>query len=282
MTAAYDESQVRKALVRVWPDVVAAGEAQVRPLGGGLNPRSFLIGARERRFVLRLPALGASGLLDLATEARAMRAAATAGIAPPVIAIDCEAELLLTEYFAAEPGRVPSVRRAATLLRELHGLDVDVPAYVASTIATRYVAALPSHVLTAAERRWSTELLALARDYDAQYTPTAFCHNDLFAANLLDDGVTLRLVDFEYAVRAAPVLDLAGLAGMNDFDVAARRALLAAYYGEARGAVSLEALDAVVRMVRLQSYFWARAAANGGGARRAYERLAAQLQATLT
>ena len=60
---------------------------------------------------------------------------------------------------------------------------------------------------------WGDELLTLARRYDARYAPTAFCHNDLVAANVLDDG-QLALVDFEYAVRADPLLDLANAAGM--------------------------------------------------------------------
>jgi thiamine kinase-like enzyme len=189
---------------------------------------------------------------------------------------------LLTEYFAADPGRVPAVRRVAALLRALHALDADVPAYAAREIAERYLAVLSDRSLSDAERRWSDELLARAQDYDSRFEPTAFCHNDLFGDNVLDDGATLRLVDFEYAVRGAPVLDLAGLAGMNDFGATARRELLAAYYGGAPGTVTLDDLDAVVRMVRLMSYFWARAAIGKSGSSAAYERLAAQLQATLT
>jgi thiamine kinase-like enzyme len=282
MTEAYDDAQVRAALARVWPDGVAASLARVRALGGGLKPRSFLVGVSGRRFVLRMPPRGTAALLDSATEARAMRVAAKAGIAPAVIAVDEQAGLLLTEYFAADPARVPSVRRVAALLRSLHALDVNLPAYAAREIAERYVSAVAVVAPTAPERAWADELLALAREYDARHAPTAFCHNDLFADNVLDDGATLRLVDFEYAVRGAPVLDLAGLAGMNGFGAVARRELLAAYYGGASGAVALDELDAVVRMVRLTSYFWARAAAIDSGAPAAYERLAAQLQATLT
>ena len=48
--------------------------------------------------MLRLPVASSMALLDLATEARAMRAAAAADLAPAVIAVDVEAGLLLTDY----------------------------------------------------------------------------------------------------------------------------------------------------------------------------------------
>jgi Ser/Thr protein kinase RdoA (MazF antagonist) len=65
------------------------------------------------------------------------------------------------------------------------------------------------------------------------------------------------LVDFEYAVRADALLDLANVAAMNDFDRGQRRALLAAYrQAEPAGEVLAE-LDALIRMVRLMAWFWA-------------------------
>lgn len=278
----YDEDQVRAALARVWPDHEAAANAQVRALGGGLNSRSFLVGVSQRRFVLRLPLGKSVALIDLASEARAMRAASAVGIAPAVIAIDARTGLLLTEYHPSPAGRVPDSRRMAGLLRLLHSLDVDLPVYVAADIAHRYLAALDAREFTPTEHLWANELLHLARDYDARHAPSAFCHNDLFAENVLDDGATLRLIDFEYAVRGSPLLDLAGFAGMNDLGTATRRELLAAYYGDTETAATLADLDAVVRMVRLLSYFWARMAEQGDSGTGAFGRLAARLQATLT
>jgi thiamine kinase-like enzyme len=67
------------------------------------------------------------------------------------------------------------------------------------------------------------------------------------------------LVDFEYAARAAPILDLASLAAMNDFTGDDQRALLRAYYAGSNVPVSPADLADVVRMVRLMAFFWARA-----------------------
>ena len=178
--------------------------------------------------------------LDVATEARAMRAAAAADLAPAVIAVDAEAGLLLTDYrttlWAPDLVRQPTVvAMIVRLLRALHrlrrgaarvfrsGLRVDV-------ISRRWPAAA-SRALTRGRGALGSRAHATRRvDFDTSYAPTAFCHNDLGAANILIDGAAARLIDFEYAGRGAPLLDLASLAGMNDFDgsaatAAARRVL---------------------------------------------------------
>jgi thiamine kinase-like enzyme len=265
--------------------------ARFRPLAGGVNRRSFLVAAGGHEHVLRLPIAGGEALLDVETEAAAMRAAASAGVAPQVVAVDAANGLLLTEYRAnAKPwtpaaARKPeNIERLARLLRSLHAIEVDLPAYAAERIARGYLTALAAGASPelarlggARIRAWADELLDLARNYDAAHPAAAFCHNDLVAANVLDDG-GLVLVDFEYAVRGSPLLDLAGLAGMNDFSAAAQRDLLAAYHrNDAVPHADVIALERAVRMVRLMAFFWARV----GGSRVAdptgYSKLEAEL-----
>jgi thiamine kinase-like enzyme len=285
----HDTTVVRAALRRVWPDPATADTAQMSPLSGGLNPRSFLAVAGGRRCVLRVPTPGATALLDFATEVRAMRAAAAAGLAPAVVAADVNEGLLLTEYrvmawtphLARHPVNIP---RIAALLRALHAVAVDLPVFRVERTAGEYLAALEgggARALPHAERAWADELLRLARQFDASCEPTAFCHNDLVAANVLDIGAGLLLVDFEYAVRSAPLLDLASLAGMNDYTLVQRRELLAAYYRESAAPVTTLDLDNAVRMVRLLAFFWARVAAQRVAGTDVYERLAARLQEQL-
>jgi thiamine kinase-like enzyme len=73
---------------------------------------------------------------------------------------------------------------------------------------------------------------------------------------VLDDG-KLALVDFEYAVRAEPLLDLANLAAMNGFNGAEQRALLAAYRRVTPATTEVADVAWLVRMVRLMAWFWA-------------------------
>jgi thiamine kinase-like enzyme len=288
----HDEGAVRTALERVLGADVAR-RATLQELEGGVKKRSYLLSAGDRRWVLRLPAPGADALLDLATEAAVMRAAAAAGLAPEVVAVDAEAGILVTDYRAARAWSVSDAReprnieRAAALLRELHALEVAAPTFAAERIARGYVAELSAGVYVgrarfdAREQSWIEELLDRARHYDATYPPTALCHNDLVAANVLDDG-RLVLVDFEYAARSAPVLDLANLAAMNEYGAHERRALLAAYRGTDHGeGISEPELERVVRLVRLMGFFWARLGELRAGGAFAYGELAAEIGARL-
>jgi thiamine kinase-like enzyme len=290
---AADERNVRAALRRVLQELASAEleRAGFAALHGGTHARSWRVTLGGRECVLRVPTPGAEGLLDLATEAVATSAAARAGLASAVVAVNAAAGILLTEYrggavawTAAVARRSVNIERIAALLRALHALPVELPVFGAERIARGYLAELGAQAATAAEpleRRahaWAEELLQLARRYDATYPPSAFCHNDLVAANVLDGG-ELTLVDFEYAVRAAPILDLASLAGMNDYSGAQLRELLEAYYRDAAPAV--DELSSVVRMVRLLAWFWARLGVQRVGSAEPYRQLAAQLGAAL-
>ena len=222
-----------------------------------------------------------------------MRAAAAAGLAPDVIAVDAEAGILLTDYraaarvWSAADAREPrNIERVAALLRELHALRVRAPAFAAESIARGYIAELSAGVYVgrtrfdAGEQAWVDELLERARHYDAAYPPTVLCHNDLVSANVLDDG-RLVLVDFEYAARSAPVLDLANLAAMNDYGARERLALLAAYRGADGAEISEPDLEGVVRLVLLMGFFWARLGDLRAGGAFAYGELAAEIGARL-
>lgn len=56
-------------------------------------------------------------------------------------------------------------------------------------------------------------------------------HNDLLAANLLDDGSRLWLVDWEHGGYNTPLFDLAGLAGNNSLSEVHEHFLLEQYFG---------------------------------------------------
>lgn len=55
-------------------------------------------------------------------------------------------------------------------------------------------------------------------------------HNDLLAANIMDDGDKLWLIDWEYGGYNTPLFDLAGLAGNNGLGEAQERAMLEQYF----------------------------------------------------
>jgi thiamine kinase-like enzyme len=81
------------------------------------------------------------------------------------------------------------------------------------------------------------------------------CHNDLLNANFLDDGTSVRIVDWEYAGMGDPFFDLANFSINHELDPAGRASLLEAYAGEARDA-DLAALDLMRFMSDFREAMW--------------------------
>jgi thiamine kinase-like enzyme len=64
----------------------------------------------------------------------------------------------------------------------------------------------------------------------AQPIELVFGHNDLLAANFIDDGHRLWLIDWDYAGFNSPLFDLGGLAGNNGLGADQEAWLLDAYF----------------------------------------------------
>lgn len=76
------------------------------------------------------------------------------------------------------------------------------------------------------------ELLDAASTLEQAVGPVeiVFGHNDLLAANFLDDGARLWLIDWDYAGFNSPLFDLGGLASNNGLTDAQERWLLETYF----------------------------------------------------
>lgn len=253
---------------------------------GGLSNRGCLLRYGREQWAVRLPLVSTPGettragqTLSLESEGRVLAVAAEGNLAPEVVVCDDETGALVTRYverassLTAEQVREHvNIDRIAIILRRLHGLPAPggLAAFRPTELAGIYIDAASGSPGArrnfADERRlWGPEFTHLAQAYEAAYEPTALCHNDLVAANILDDG-QLWLVDFEYAVLADPVLDLAGLAGLNGFGPAHCHRLLDAYYGPVRVPITLAQLNQVIRLVQLMAFFWALAHGGDGPA----------------
>jgi hypothetical protein len=263
-----DVAQERERIAHALAVLLGPGAMGVVPhrLGGGLGHVSYLVTLPEQSYVLRLKADSGGATLGLEEEFALLGACAAAGITPEPLRKDVGTGAMLirfvprakslTDGAAREPA---NVARIAELLRRLHGVRAALRVFDPQRHAEAYFAtAARDAPLTPRERRLAEELRARAAGYAKRYPPSVVCHNDLVAANVLDAG-ELMLVDFEYAARAAPILDLASLAAMNDFTDDDRRELLSAYYPSPPAPVSPPELADVVRLVRLMAFFWARA-----------------------
>jgi thiamine kinase-like enzyme len=212
---------------------------------------------------------------------------AEARLTPPVVST-ATGDVLVTSYLGlasvwsdANAREPENIARIAQRLRELHALSHDLPQFNAVSVADSYCRrAATGRVLTSEQREWQRKYLDLASAYDETSSPEALCHQDLVASNILDDG-ELWFIDFEYAVRADPILDLASLASMNSFNAVDRSHLLLAYYGEGVPVILEKRLDDATSMLQLQSYFWALAKCSNEGPEPAVQQFVDDMTAVL-
>ena len=231
------ETQARAAALGCW-----TGKVTPEPLSGGITNQNFLVRDAGRRYFVRvgddIPVHGIMRFNELA----ASLAAAAAGISPPVV--HHEPGALVLEYVEGETldeARVrkqPMLERIVPLIRRCHR---DVPAHFRGPALVFWVfQVLRDYAATLAEgdSRMIPQLPRLmeaARVLEEEVGPIqlVFGHNDLLAANFIDDGSRLWLVDWDYAGFNSPLFDLGGLASNNQLDAEQETWLLEHYFGRA-------------------------------------------------
>ncbi len=261
-----------------------SGIDRIEPLSGGLLGRSFRVVAGDIDAAVRLP--GQHGARQsVASELAILEAAAAAGIAPMPIALPAEYGIVATRFRpSARPWsphdarKTENIDRLCDRLRRLHALDITLEPLKFVDVAEHYAArATDRCALSDEQLAWRDDLLALAQTFVDLHEPSAPCHNDLVASNVIDDGA-VWLIDFEFAVRGDPVLDLASLAAFNDFDCGARARLLTAYYQSSGPPFDATHFGQVIRLQRLLAYFWCLAESLSPPARAFADGLAAVLR----
>lgn len=216
----------------------------ITPLGGGITNVNLTVRDGGATFVVRLgddiPEHGVMRWNELVLS----RAAHALGVAPRVVYH--EPGVLVLEFLQARTFAEEDVRNDATLPRVIDliarvhkglGAHLTTPVltfwpyqvnqvYAARLVAdgSTYARQLPG--LMAAQSR----LIEVTGPVDL-----VIGHNDLLAANLLDDGHQLWLIDWEYGGFNTPLFDLAGLAGNNGLSEAQERAMLDQYFGSSAG-----------------------------------------------
>ena len=220
---------------------LAARPRAVSELPGGLTNRNYKVTTPEGTFVARVSAAGSNLLaIDRDCEYRNSVTAAAAGAGAPVIEYRPQDRLLVVGYLpgrtltAADVAAEQNIPRIAAACRRLHdggrfGNDFDMfdiqRGYLAVArdrgfrIPTGYDDLLPH--CQAAEQ-------ALA----ARPTETVPCNNDLLAANFIDDGDRIWLIDYELSGNNDACFELGNIAAESHLDDDALAALVAAYYGK--------------------------------------------------
>jgi thiamine kinase-like enzyme len=237
------------AAIPAWAGQDVAAEA----IPAGLTNQNWKVTVDGVPHFVRIPGAATALLaVDRANERHNTRAAAEAGVGPPVLHELPEWDVFVLAWVdartmsidaLAEPG-MPT--RVAAALRRLHvgprfRDDFDMfrlSEYYLRVVDVRDIP-IPSGYRDRLDRIPRIEG-ALA----VHPLPTVPCHNDLLAENYLDDGRRLWIVDYEYSGNNDPTFELGNTCQEQGWDDARIRELCGAYFGEAT--------DALLARMRLQ------------------------------
>ena len=223
------------------------GKIAVAALTGGITNRNFLVTSPDQqRFVVRLGRdIPEHGVMRF-NERAAARAAHAAGLSPEVT---YAGEGYLVSRFIdgrtltpADVREAHNLERIVALLRRCHH---DLPRHFQGPALIFWVFQVIRNYLQLLDARhenpYEVTLATLAARADRLEQAVGpvtivFGHNDLLAANLLDDGRRLWLIDWDYAGFNSPLFDLANLATNNEFPVELAMKVLGDYFGKPPGA----------------------------------------------
>jgi thiamine kinase-like enzyme len=219
---------------------LAAGPRTVCELPGGITNRNYKVTTPDGTFVARVSSAGSELLaIDRDCEYRNSVIAAAAGVGAPVIEYRPEDGLLVLGYIEgrtfgnADVAAAGNIARVAQACRRLHsggrfGNDFDM-----FDIQRRYLSVARSRGFRIPD---GYEDLMPAFDaaraaVGARELGTVPCNNDLLAANFIDDGERIWLIDYEYSGNNDACFELGNIWAECHLSVDALAELIAAYYG---------------------------------------------------
>ena len=231
-----------------------AGRAvDAEPIAAGLTNANWKVTVDGTPHFVRIPGAATDLLaVDRVNERHNTRAAATAGVGPPVLHELPEWDVFVLAWVDARTMSIETLgapgipARVAEALRQLHAGPRFRDDFDMFRTTERYLRVVDERSITipSGYRDRLDRLPRIEAALGVHPLPTVPCHNDLLAENYLDDGQRLWLVDYEYSGNNDPTFELGNTCQEQGWDEARIRELCAAYFGEAT--------DALLARMRLQ------------------------------
>ena len=216
------------------------GDVSPEPLGGGITNVNFTVEDAGERYVVRIgediPVHGVYRVNELA----AARAAHAAGISPEIVHAEPGALVMRwVDGRTLEPADVREPARLERVLQTVRRCHREIPAHFRGATPIFWVFQVVRDYARTLREDGSRmkgrldDLLGRAAHLESAVgqVEIVFGHNDLLAANFIDDGDRIWLIDWEYAGFNSPLFDLGGLASNNEMDVDQERWLMERYFG---------------------------------------------------
>jgi thiamine kinase-like enzyme len=209
------------------------------PLDGGITNTNFTVDDRGERYVVRvgddIPVHGVMRFNEIA----AARAAHAAGISPEIV-YSADGVFIMRfiegQTFTEQDVRKPqNLEHIITLIQTCHN---EIPKYFQGPALVFWPFHVCRNYIQIARDGNSRMIDSLPRflEYNAELENTVgeikmvFGHNDLLAANFIDDGQRLWLLDWDYAGYNSGLFDLANLSSNSALSPEQEDGVLETYY----------------------------------------------------
>ena len=215
--------------------------SEISELSGGLTNRNLKVTTESGIYVARISS-NESNLLSIDREAEYRNSiiAAEAGVAAPVYDYLPGAGLLVIGFLPGHTYYAENVAanlpRIAQSIRRLHQAKPFVRDFDMFEIQKGYLSIVKERGFKIPDEyedlaRYGDELFKALKATDEGKVP---CNNDLLAANFIDDGAKIWLIDYEYSGNNDPCFELGNLWAESFLPIESLRELVTAYYGEDR------------------------------------------------
>jgi len=198
---------------------------KITRINGGITNQNFLITDSNKKYFVRVGEDIPEHLVSRSNELNASIAAASLGIAPEVVYNNDNLQVIkfIESKTLTDKDVKEKIEDIILLIKKVHK---EIPKKLNGQSFVFWVFHVIRHYSNYLENNKSKYKLMLAdllnksqklEEKSAPYD-IVFGHNDLLAANFLDDGNRLWLIDWEYAGYNTPLFDLGGLSSNNNFN----------------------------------------------------------------
>lgn len=212
-------------------------ELTINPLEGGITNLNFLVNHGDDKLVVRLGQDIPEHLVFRSNEINVSKAAYEIGVSPKLI--HSELGVLVLEFIESQTldpkGVQKNLERIMPVIKKIHH---EIPNFLSGQPAMFWVFHVIKYYANFLRLNHSShqdkihDLLKKASKLEKLSSPReiVFGHNDFLAANFLDDGSKIWVVDWEYGGFNDPLFDIGGLASNNDFSQDLEKEALEMYY----------------------------------------------------
>ena len=211
----------------------------IEPLEGGITNLNFLVSDSGSKSVVRLGSDIPEHLVYRSNEIIVSEAAYQIGVSPKLIYN--EPGVLVLEFIESKTLEPKTVRenlnKIVPIIRKIHDEIPNQLSGQPQIFWVFYVIKYYSNYLlnnNSSHISLIPSLLKKAEKLEKLSSPReiVFGHNDLLAANFLDDGSKIWVVDWEYGGFNDPLFDIGGLSSNNDLDENLENEVLEMYFKE--------------------------------------------------